>query len=125
MSVDSKSVRGRRQLSYASFDELLADADRLNAQRHANLGQLAAELLGHLAATINASMDGITGVKVKPPLMMRLLGPLLKGRVLRKGLSPGIRLSKSVEKAPIPRAARHARRWKRCARPSSARVARR
>ena len=106
MTVDSKTVSGRRRLRFASFEELLADAQQLTSSHDVRmLGNWPpSQLITHLATTINASMDGIAGVKVKPPLTMRLLGPLLKWRVFKKGLPPGFRLPKSIEERAYPSA---------------------
>ena len=56
MSVDSKTVRGRRRVRYASFDELLADVERLRTSEDTRtLGNWPLEqLIAHLATTINA-----------------------------------------------------------------------
>jgi len=61
MSVDTGTVQGRRELNSGSLDEVVADAEKL------------------VASAINGSIDGTSA---KAPWLVRLLGPLMKGRVL-------------------------------------------
>jgi hypothetical protein len=99
--VDTKAVRGRRKLTFGSFDEVLADAARLVASPHTRtlgnwpLGQL----LTHLALAINRSIDGISA---RVPFLVRVLGRLRKGRVMSKGLPPGFNLPADREAAAFP-----------------------
>lgn len=104
MPVDSTAVKGRRQLRFCSFDELLADAQRLCANPDTRtLGNWpVSQLLAHVATAINASIDGIEGVEVKPPFVLRLLGPLLKRRVLKRGLPSGFKLAEELEGRAYP-----------------------
>ncbi len=93
--IDSRSVQGRRPLKFSSLDEMLADAAALTASPNTRmLGNWPLyKLIGHLAVTINKSIDGIS---VQMPWYIRFVGWLIKGRVL-KGLSPGIKLPLDVE----------------------------
>lgn len=94
-SVDPGSVQGRRRLKFSSLDEMFADAAALTESPNTRtLGNWPLhKLIGHLAVTINKSIDGIS---VRMPWYIRFVGWLIKGRVL-KGLSPGITLPKDVE----------------------------
>jgi hypothetical protein len=96
MSVDTKTVQGRRELDFGSLDEVLADAERLVAFPGTKiLGNWPlSQLLTHLATMINGSIDGTSA---KAPWFIRLVGPLLKGRVLKNKMSPGFKLPKDVE----------------------------
>ena len=88
MSVDCKKVEGRRKLSFTSLDEVVADAEKLVSSPDTKmLGNWPlGRLLTHLANSIDRSIDGST---VKPPWIVRLIGPLMKGRILRNGMSAG------------------------------------
>ena len=101
MSVDTKTVQGRRELNFRSLDEVLADAERLVASPNTKmLGNWPlSQLLTHLATAINGSIDGTSA---KAPWFIRLIGPLLKGRVLKNRMSPGFKLPKDVEVGFFP-----------------------
>ncbi|MGO8748668.1 MAG: DUF1569 domain-containing protein [Thermoguttaceae bacterium] len=103
MRVDTKAVQGRRELSFASLDEVVADAERLVASPHTKmlgnwpLGQL----LTHLTRAVNNSIDGTS---TKAPWLLRIVGPLIKGRLLQKRMPPGFKLPKDVEAGFFPAA---------------------
>lgn len=84
----------RREVGYASLAEVLIDARRLVAAESAgtlrptgnwSLGQA----FGHLAAWIDFAYDGYPG---RLPWFVRLLGPLMKNRMLHRSASPGLRI---------------------------------
>ena len=101
MSIDTKTVPGRRELTFSSLGEVVADAENLVASPNTKtlgnwpLGQL----LTHLATAINGSIDGTSA---KAPWLIRLIGPLLKGRFLKNRMSPGFKLPKDVEVGFFP-----------------------
>jgi hypothetical protein len=100
--VDSKGVRGRRPLQFRSLEDVVADAEMLVASPHVKtLGNWSlGQLLAHLAGAINVSIDGIS---VKVSWYRRLLGPFLKGRIISKGMPPGIQLPKEREPVAFPK----------------------
>jgi len=104
MPILTKSVAGRRKLQFDSLDEVVTDADMLVSSPNTKvLGNWPLEkLLTHLAMAINHSIDGISA---KAPWFIRLIGPLLKRRLLRHGMSPGFNLPKKVEVDFFPAAA--------------------
>lgn len=105
MTVNSKGVQGRRDLTFRTLDDIVADAERLAASRNpATLGNWPlAQLLSHLAMTFNGSIDGFES---KAPWLIRLIGPLIKGRFISaKKMSPGIKLPKAAEAAAFPEGA--------------------
>lgn len=91
----------RRKLRFASLDEALFDAERLVAAPNAKtLGNWSLDrLLSHLAVAIDGSIDGVPGQANR---LLRLVGPLIKGWVFRRGLSPGVRLPKNLEAIAFP-----------------------
>jgi Protein of unknown function (DUF1569) len=94
--INTKSVRDRRRLRFQNFDEVLADAEMLaEAKRLETLrvtGNWAlGQTIGHLAFWANAPFDGYPTMR-RPPLMMRLMLPLMKYSILNKGMPAGIRI---------------------------------
>ena len=57
------------------------------------------QLLTHLAMGINTSIDGISFVA---PWYARLFGFFFKGRILKRGLPPGITMPKALEADAYP-----------------------
>lgn len=103
MSVDTKCVPGRRTLHFQSFDEMLADAERLVASSDTKtLGNWPlSQLLMHLAGAVHSSIDGLD---TRLPWYVRLLGRFIKRRVMRQGIKPGIQLPKAVVDKAFPKA---------------------
>ena len=104
MSVETRHVRGRRSLHFDLLRAMLADAEQLVAAPHTRmLGNWPLErLLAHLALAMHSSIDGITD---RGPWLARLVGPLLKRRILARGMSPGFRLPAPAEARFFPTAA--------------------
>ncbi len=102
MSVDVKTVSGRRDLRYGSLDELLADAERLVATPGTRtLGNWSlAQLLAHLASAIKMSLGDVPPPSA--PWPVRIVGFFVKGRLLRKGPSPGFKLPAELEPKVYP-----------------------
>ena len=100
MSVEAKTVQGRRALEFNSLDEVVADAEMLvSSSCTRTLGNWPLErLLTHLATAIDLSIDGVSA---KVPWFIRLIGPFMKKRILTK-MSPGIKLSKDIESGFYP-----------------------
>ena len=93
---DTGKVRGRRKLRYQSFDEVLAEARRLHATPHRQLGNWTLPMiLQHLANGIHGSIDGGT-FNVK--WYYKLIGPYVIKPMLVKGPFPaGFRLPRAAE----------------------------
>jgi Protein of unknown function (DUF1569) len=104
MSINSKSVQGRRELRFTSFDEVVADAEMLvSSPNTRTLGNWPSErLLTHLALAINSSIDGHS---LRAPWFIRLIGRIMKKRSLTQKMSPGLKLPKKVETGFFPAAA--------------------
>ncbi len=104
MTINSKSVSGRRELSFQSFDDMLADAEALVASKSTKtLGNWPlSQLLTHLSSTIVNSIDGFA---VKAPWFIRLIGPFLKSGMLKNKMAPGIQLPKHALAVAFPTAA--------------------
>ena len=96
MPVDTGKVAGRRPVRYNSYDELLADAERLAAGENQTLGNWSlGQIYNHLAKAIHMTIDG-------PPFLLpwplRIFFKLfMKQRMLQKMLPPGFKLPKRAE----------------------------
>ncbi|HEV3340753.1 MAG TPA: DUF1569 domain-containing protein [Pirellulales bacterium] len=104
VAVDTKTAQGRRVLHFTSLDEIVADAEKLAASPDTKmLGNWPLDqLLTHLATAINGSIDGMPGWL---PWFVRLAAPLMKGHVLKHGMTAGYKLPRQVEAGFFPAAA--------------------
>lgn len=91
----------RRTLHFDSLDDAIADAESRAAvdattTGHFSLGQI----LEHLARTL----DVVTGHRPAPPVPapMRWLAILLRGRILNRPMSPGIKLPRGAQSVLWP-----------------------
>lgn len=90
MSVKTAKVKGRRELDYQSYAELLADADRLSAGPVKTLGNWSAgQIFRHLALVFNGSIDGYT---VRFPWYFRILAKLFKKKLISGSMPAGFNL---------------------------------
>jgi Protein of unknown function (DUF1569) len=100
MPVDTTKVQGRRQLNYASLDEIVADAERLSSVPVKTLGNWSAgQVYKHLATAFNGSIDGLPDAF---PWHIRLMGRLFKKRLLAGAMPPGFKLPAEFAKAVLP-----------------------
>ena len=100
MSINTKTVAGRRELHFDSFDELLAEAERLSDGDVQLLGNWSlAQILTHLAAGINSAIDGST---FRAPFLLRLIVPLMKKKFIYGGIPPGFQIPKKAERQFLP-----------------------
>ncbi|MCA9203748.1 MAG: DUF1569 domain-containing protein [Planctomycetales bacterium] len=100
MTATTTPAAGRRELSFATMEEMLADAQRLvESPGSRTTGHWPLErLLSHLAYTIHGSIDGFGSTA---PWFVRLIAPFLKGGILKK-MSPGIKLPEATVSAAFP-----------------------
>ncbi len=96
MTVKTKKVTDRRAVHYESFDDLLADAERLAAGEVRMLGNWSyGQILKHVAKSLDASIDGV-GFMLPAPLRLAMK-LLMKRRYLTKPLPPGFNAPKSFQ----------------------------
>jgi hypothetical protein len=86
----------RRALRFERVEDVLAEAERLVvAEREGQLllaGNWPLGLtLGHLATWANFAFDGYPPA-VRAPLPVRMVLRLMRGRILSKGMMPGVRI---------------------------------
>jgi hypothetical protein len=90
MPVNTAKVKGRRKVSYASLQEVLADAECLNRGNIKCLGNWSAgQTFLHLARAMNVSIDG---TDAKFPLWLRVMARLMKKKLLAGPMPPGFQL---------------------------------
>jgi len=102
MAVETKNATGRRQISYASYDDLLTDAERLAAGNATTVGNWTlGQIFKHLAAAFEGSLDGMG---FKAPLPLRLMLRLMKGKMLTRPLPSGYQIPSQVKATVEPAA---------------------
>lgn len=85
----------RRELSFSTLNEAVAEAERLASGEVRTTGKHTfAQILKHLALTHDMSTGKIVGPR--PPLMMRILMPLMKSMII-KDVKPGFNLPPKAE----------------------------
>ncbi len=100
MPIATSKVSNRREVQYASLQDVLADAERLTGSNFNTLGNWSAgQIFLHLAKSMNDSIDGSD---LRLPWYLKLLGPLLKKKLLRGPMAPGVKLPASVAKVTVP-----------------------
>ena len=87
----------RRELTFQSLDEVVADAETLAAGEVRTTGaHTFGQILNHLTLSQDLCTGRITGPK--PPFLMKLMMPLMKRMVINpRPLKPGVRLPAKSE----------------------------
>ena len=91
-AIKTAKVDGRRTLHFGSIDDALADVAALEGSARAGTARCLGnwtigQILGHLAAWVEYSFDGVP--MKKPPFILRLALRPIKRRFLYKPMSPG------------------------------------
>ena len=95
MSVNTKAVEGRRKLRFNSIDEIVADLDFLEGKKLKSLGNWSVgQNLAHLAIGANG---GIDGMDMRVPFFFRLMGKLMKKKMLNGTMPPGFKVKSEYE----------------------------
>ena len=90
------SKSARRELVLGNLDELVSEVDRLAAGPVTTTGQHSfPRIVRHLAITNNMMTGRIAAPK--PPLLLRLLLPLIRSSILKGNVKPGIKLPATAE----------------------------
>ncbi|MDA1055592.1 MAG: DUF1569 domain-containing protein [Planctomycetota bacterium] len=102
MSVNTKTVAGRRKLRFNSFDDLRAEAERLAGSEVKMLGNWSlAQIFKHLAEGLNSTIDGSS---FKPPLFVRLVaGVFMKKKFIYKEIPSGFAIPKDAQAQFLPK----------------------
>ena len=95
MTVNTKQVTGRRDVHFDSFDDLLADAEKLADGECETIGNWTlGQIFEHLARSLDASIDG-TDMKI-PWLMKKMFVLVMnKEKLMKNPLPPGFKIPKS------------------------------
>ena len=91
MPVQTKSVTNRRDVTLHSYQEMMSEAESLAGQQVETLGNWSlAQIIEHLAKSLEGSIDGIDG---QAPWLMRMFAQLfLRNRLLHGKLMPGFQI---------------------------------
>lgn len=99
-TVDTAKVTGRRKLHFNTLADIVADTEQLAAVGWKQLGNWS---LGKICAHLGRSLDSAADDnQADPPWVIRWIGPLMKGRVLKKGLPPGFQMTKTMKPIFMP-----------------------
>ena len=95
--ISTRSAR-RRERHFKTIDDALAEAERLAAaEREGRLEQRGnwtlGQALGHLATWAGFALDGYPDT-LRPPLVVRVIGRLLRRRILRGPMMSGMRIGR-------------------------------
>ncbi|HZN64612.1 MAG TPA: DUF1569 domain-containing protein [Tepidisphaeraceae bacterium] len=95
----------RRTLRFDTIDDALAEAERLAAaEREGRLRRAGnwtlGQTLGHLATWASFALEGYPDA-IRPPAPVRAILRLFKGRVLKKGMTPGMRLGRHLPEGTV------------------------
>lgn len=103
--VNTKKVKGRREVRYESLDDLLEEARQFaDAEQVEQLGNWSpGQIYEHLAETMNGSIDGIDFQLPKPAQWLMTL--LFKRKFLYDRIPAGFPASKSMIPDPTSNAA--------------------
>jgi hypothetical protein len=90
MPVNTAKVEGRRKLDFASYEELLADAEQVTSGPVKTLGNWSpGQIFRHLAVTYNNSIDGFPATF---PWYFRLMCKVFKKKILKMAMPAGFKL---------------------------------
>ena len=90
MAINTKKVEGRRKVRYESLDEFLREAERLSQAEVRLLGNWSlSQIYGHLARTMDGSIDGL-GFLMPAPVRW-LMSLFMKRKFLHDKLPAGFK----------------------------------
>jgi hypothetical protein len=90
VAVNTKRVKGRRPLKYTSFEELLADAEKMSSGPVKALGNWSpGQIFRHLAISYNGAIDGLA---ITFPWHMRLMVKLMKKMLINMDMPAGYQM---------------------------------
>jgi len=100
MPIDTKKVKDRRKVAYASLRDVLADAERLSQGQVKALGNWSpGQVFLHLANTLNSSIDGFDA---RAPWYFRTVARLMKKKLLAGQMPPGYQLPADAARTLVP-----------------------
>jgi len=101
-TVDTAKVTGRRELHFASLDDIRADVEQLAAAREIKtLGNWSpGQVFQHLGLVMNNSIDGFQSQM--PWIVRVLLGFFMKKKILNKPMGAGFKLPARAAQELVP-----------------------
>lgn len=94
MTVQTKTVAGRRKVAYESYEDLLADAEEMAHGVVQTLGNWSlAQIFTHLAASFEGSIDGLP---FRAPWGVRLMASMMKRKFLSQPLPAGFAIDQQA-----------------------------
>jgi hypothetical protein len=100
MTVNTAKILNRRKLHFNTVQDILDDVERLDPATTKTLGNWSGgQILTHLAIVIDGSIDG---APMRFNWLMRMLGRIMKKRILSKGMGPGFQLKGAAAEALVP-----------------------
>ena len=100
ITIDTKTISGRRSLEFDTLDDVLADAEILTTKQATTVGNWTlGQIFQHLANAMNLAIDGSDH---RAPWYFRLIGPMILKSILKKGMSPGYQLSEPAASLLLP-----------------------
>lgn len=116
MTIRTNSVVGRRALRFESLEDLKRDAEQVSSRPAKTLGNWSvSQIIDHLARSIQAGFDG---PEVRAPWYVRyVIAPMIKPRMLAKGMPAGFNLPKKMshfmpgDDANIARSLQDLQKW--------------
>lgn len=96
MPVDTTKVKGRRQVHYGSYADLLADAEQLAKTKVKTLGNWSyGQILKHVAQSTDSSIDG-SGFALPAPIRW-VFTLLMKRKYLTQPIPAGFKAPKQFQ----------------------------
>lgn len=100
MLVNTAKVQGRRKLDFASFEEVLTDAQQMSSSPVKALGNWSAgQIYMHLALVYSGSIDGLP---MAFPWHFRFMARLFKKKLISGTMPPGFKLRPEAAKTMAP-----------------------
>jgi hypothetical protein len=100
MPVNTARVTNRRTLDYKSFDEFLADVDRLSAGSIKTLGNWSAgQIFQHFANAFNGSIDGLPQAF---PWFICAIARMFKTKLIGGAMPAGIKMPTKLAAVVMP-----------------------
>src|SRR5262249_19663180 len=101
MPIDTAKVAGRRELHFATLQDIVVDLDDISKKRLRALGNWTpGQIYQHLATAMNYTIDGFPFTVSWP---FRIIGKLfIKKRLINDHMAAGFRLPAQAAKALIP-----------------------
>ena len=101
MAIDTAKVEGRRTLHFSTIQDIVNDVEQLSRGKFTPLGNWSGgQVLKHLSTVMLFSLDG---ANVQLPWYLRIVGRVMRGRVLSKGMTPGFIMKGPMAEQIMPK----------------------